>query len=97
MEKYNIYLSHYTQDQGKEHNKVIIIIIIMIIMVPRWGCLKVFWRKKKSYFIHSFWQFLQTSFHVCIIISLRGTQSISGCKESQFNSLPFGQAVPSMY
>ena len=35
MEKYNIYLSHYTQDQGKERNKVIIIIIIMIIMVPR--------------------------------------------------------------
>ena len=26
MEKYNIYLSHYTQHQGQEHNKVIIII-----------------------------------------------------------------------
>ena len=35
MEKYNIYLSHYTQHQSQEHNKVIIIIIIMIIMVPR--------------------------------------------------------------
>ena len=46
MEKYNIYLSHYTQDHGREHNKVIIIIIIiimiMIIMVPMGGCFKVF-------------------------------------------------------